>query len=560
MSMLVKNLFTPRNTKVAIVSKPAIVPEIFQEALASLEDVLTLPDYVLESDPEEEPSEDDPSNDDVPMTARLEIPFCRPYHFYLNRAHMLLTVRKRVRPPPALAPAIETAITKWITAPLLLSSGSSSEYSSVVPSYAKPSYRRSCYVSSSSETSHPPSSPPPRKRRKVLIYSSSPSASLTPSPSIGPSRKRCKLPAPPLLATAVVSTPPIKMLPPRKRFRGISFAPREDAHAKTTIEAKLDDHSEMLGEMYEHLLDMPFSRLEDTEQELQTLRARVITTELGYPEYLIQESEATDVVGYTQHFKELALLCPKMVPDEEEKIESAYLCCKTTKNKKRLENNPRDNHVQQPPYKRQNMVRAYTVRPGEKREYAGIKLVMEKFREEHTHWEKEHPTKTRTSLWENVKEENLHGMDKEFETRPDGTLYIRNKSWLPHFGDLRDLIMNESHKYKYSIYLVTPRKALGTRLDISTTYHPQIDDQIERTIQTLEDMLCACVIDIGNGWDRHLPLGWFSYNNSYHKSIKVAPFEALYGRKCRTPIGWTEVGDSQLTFPKIVHETTKKII
>ncbi|GKF95308.1 putative reverse transcriptase domain-containing protein [Tanacetum coccineum] len=65
----------------------------------------------------------------------------------------------------------------------------------------------------------------------------------------------------------------------------------------------------------------------------------------------------------------------------------------------------------------------------------------------------------------------------------------------------------------------------------------------------LEDMLRACVIDFGKGWDKHLPLVEFSYNNSYHASIKAAPFEALYGRKCRSPICWTEVGDSQLTGP-----------
>ncbi|GKA05981.1 putative reverse transcriptase domain-containing protein [Tanacetum coccineum] len=84
------------------------------------------------------------------------------------------------------------------------------------------------------------------------------------------------------------------------------------------------------------------------------------------------------------------------------------------------------------------------------------------------------------------------------------------------------------------------QKALGTRLDMSTTYHPQTNGQSERTIQTLEDMLRACVIDFGNGWDRHLPLIEFSYNNSYHTSIKVAPFEALYGRKCRSPICWAK--------------------
>ncbi|GJT55674.1 reverse transcriptase domain-containing protein [Tanacetum coccineum] len=72
------------------------------------------------------------------------------------------------------------------------------------------------------------------------------------------------------------------------------------------------------------------------------------------------------------------------------------------------------------------------------------------------------------------------------------------------------------------------QKSLGTSLDMSTTYHPEMDRQSERTIQTLEDMLCACVIDFGNGWIKHLPLVEFSYNNSYHASIKAAPFEALY--------------------------------
>ncbi|GKE39476.1 putative reverse transcriptase domain-containing protein [Tanacetum coccineum] len=75
-------------------------------------------------------------------------------------------------------------------------------------------------------------------------------------------------------------------------------------------------------------------------------------------------------------------------------------------------------------------------------------------------------------------------------------------------------------------------KALGTNLDMSTAYHPQTDGQSERIIQTLKDMLRAYVIDFGSSWDRHLPLVEFSYNNSYHASIKAAPYEALYGRKC----------------------------
>ncbi|GJU10169.1 putative reverse transcriptase domain-containing protein [Tanacetum coccineum] len=93
------------------------------------------------------------------------------------------------------------------------------------------------------------------------------------------------------------------------------------------------------------------------------------------------------------------------------------------------------------------------------------------------------------------------------------------------------------------------QKAMGTRLDMSTAYHPETDGQSERTIQTLEDMLRACVIDFGNGWEGHLPLIEFSYNNSYHASIKAAPFEALYGRKCRSPVCWAEVGDARLTCP-----------
>ncbi|GKB28323.1 putative reverse transcriptase domain-containing protein [Tanacetum coccineum] len=103
-------------------------------------------------------------------------------------------------------------------------------------------------------------------------------------------------------------------------------------------------------------------------------------------------------------------------------------------------------------------------------------------------------------------------------------------------------------------------KALGTRLDMSTTYHPQTDGQSERTIQTLEYMLRACVLDFEKGWDRHLPLVEFSYNKNYHTSIKAAPFEALYGCKCRSPICWAKVGDSQLTGPEIIHETTEKIV
>ncbi|GJZ73082.1 putative reverse transcriptase domain-containing protein [Tanacetum coccineum] len=104
------------------------------------------------------------------------------------------------------------------------------------------------------------------------------------------------------------------------------------------------------------------------------------------------------------------------------------------------------------------------------------------------------------------------------------------------------------------------QKALGTDISMSTAYHPETDGQSERTIQTLEDMLHACVIDFGKGWVKHLPLAEFSYNNSYHASIKAAPYEALYGRKCRSPVCWAEVGEAQLTGPELIQETTEKIV
>ncbi|GJR20391.1 putative reverse transcriptase domain-containing protein [Tanacetum coccineum] len=266
---------------------------------------------------------------------------------------------------------------------------------------------------------------------------------------------------------------------------------------------------------------------------------------------------------------------------------------------------------------------------------------------------------------ENFKNEDVGGMirkdipKEKLELRAKGTLCLNGRSWLPCYGDLRTVIMHESHKSKYFIHsgsekmyqdmkdlywwpnmkadiatyvrkcltcarvkaehqrpsglLVQPEmpqwkwdnitmdfvtklpkssqgydtvwvivdrltksaifvpiretdpmeklagmylkeKALGIGLDMSIAYHLHIDGQSERTIQTLEDMLHACVIDFGNGWVKHLPLVEFSYNNSYLASIKAAPFEALYGRKCRSPVCWVEIGEVQLTGPEIVQD------
>ncbi|GJV77711.1 putative reverse transcriptase domain-containing protein [Tanacetum coccineum] len=209
----------------------------------------------------------------------------------------------------------------------------------------------------------------------------------------------------------------------------------------------------------------------------------------------------------------------------------------------------------------------------------------------------------------------LRGLERHFKQRDDGEIYFFDRIWIPSVGGVRKLIMDEAHTSRYSVHpgadkiltksahflpiredykteklakiytneivarhgvpvsIISDRdgrftshlwqafqKALGTRLDMSTAYHPQTDGQSERTIQTLEDMLRACVMDFGGSWDTHLPLIEFSYNNSYHTSIKCAPFEALYGRKCRSPVIWTEVGESQLIGPEIVQETTEKIV
>ncbi|GKB57457.1 putative reverse transcriptase domain-containing protein [Tanacetum coccineum] len=296
-------------------------------------------------------------------------------------------------------------------------------------------------------------------------------------------------------------------------------------------------------------------------------------------------------------------------------------------------------------------------------------------------------------LVENAKNPEAIRMEK-LEPRADGTLCLNGRSWLPCYGDLRTVIMHESHKSKYSIHpgsdkmyqdmkklywwpnmkadiatyvskcltcakvkaehqrpsglLVQPKipewkwdnitmdfvtklpktsqgydtiwvivdrltksaiftpiretdpmdklariylkevvtrhgipvsiicdrdprfasnfwrslqNALGTNLDMSTAYHPQTDGQSERTIQTLEDMLRACVIDFGKGWVNHLPLVEFSYNNSYHASIKAAPFEALYGRKCRFILMLTKVGEAPILAPKLIsRDELRKIV
>ncbi|CAH1427775.1 unnamed protein product [Lactuca virosa] len=103
------------------------------------------------------------------------------------------------------------------------------------------------------------------------------------------------------------------------------------------------------------------------------------------------------------------------------------------------------------------------------------------------------------------------------------------------------------------------QEELGTKLCLSTAYHPQTDGRSERTIQTLEDILIACTLEFQGNWDEHLPLVEFSYNNSFHSSINMAPYQALYRQKCRTPSCWLEAGEKQFMGPELVHETAEKL-
>ena len=96
-------------------------------------------------------------------------------------------------------------------------------------------------------------------------------------------------------------------------------------------------------------------------------------------------------------------------------------------------------------------------------------------------------------------------------------------------------------------------------MKLNIDFHPQTDRKAEHTIQTLEDMLRACVIDFRGSWDDHLALIEFSYNNSYHSSIGMAPFEALYGRRWRSPLGWFEVGESSILGQEIINKAFEKV-
>nr|GEZ22141.1 putative reverse transcriptase domain-containing protein [Tanacetum cinerariifolium] len=182
-------------------------------------------------------------------------------------------------------------------------------------------------------------------------------------------------------------------------------------------------------------------------------------------------------------------------------------------------------------------------------------------------------------------------MDEAHKSKNDGALYYLDRIWVLLKGDVRNLIMDEAHKSKYSVHPRANKMYYDLRYRLSSLLHkpeipewkwegiamdfvtklprtsinargirnPFIHGQSERTIQTLEDMLRAYVLDFGGSWDVHLLLVKFSYNNSYYSSMRCAPFEALYGRKCRSSIMRAEIGEGQLIGPELMQETTKKI-
>ncbi|GKC55949.1 putative reverse transcriptase domain-containing protein [Tanacetum coccineum] len=177
----------------------------------------------------------------------------------------------------------------------------------------------------------------------------------------------------------------------------------------------------------------------------------------------------------------------------------------------------------------------------------------------------------------------LRGLDKHFERKEDGRLYFIKRLWVSAYGNLRTLIMNESYATNYSIHPGAdkmyydlrdlywwPRmkkdialrqllqKALGTRLDLSTTYHPETDGQSERTIQSSKDMLRAYAIEWKLGYSPTVSRIFIQQQLPLER--KMCHFEALYRRNCRMPIAWAELGESKLIGPEIVQETTDKIV
>ncbi|KAL0431629.1 UNVERIFIED_CONTAM: Transposon Tf2-12 polyprotein [Sesamum radiatum] len=155
--------------------------------------------------------------------------------------------------------------------------------------------------------------------------------------------------------------------------------------------------------------------------------------------------------------------------------------------------------------------------------------------------------------WEKITMDFVVGLPHTFRKHDAIWVIVDRLTKSAHFLPIRQ------RSSIYFTFLGSLQKALGTKLHFSTAFHPQTDGQSERTIQTLEDMMRACTMEFKGNWDDHLPLMEFAYNNSFHSSIGMAPYEALYGRRCRSPVCWDIEGLRQLEGPELIQETVEKI-
>ncbi|XP_073153461.1 uncharacterized protein [Henckelia pumila] len=197
-----------------------------------------------------------------------------------------------------------------------------------------------------------------------------------------------------------------------------------------------------------------------------------------------------------------------------------------------------------------------------------------------------------------LKDQFKEGKTPNLQIDQNGVLWMKGRLCVPDIDNLRHKVMSEAHKSKFSIHPGSTKMYRdlkgnfwwnGMKKDVAEfvsrcqgpevcvqileklsgchgnqghsqySLSPSTDGQTERTIQTLEDMLRACALDFSGNWSEHLPLIEFAYNNSYHSSIGMAPYEALYGRKCRSPLYWDEVGEKAITGPELVQETIEKV-
>ncbi|GJU99329.1 putative reverse transcriptase domain-containing protein [Tanacetum coccineum] len=161
---------------------------------------------------------------------------------------------------------------------------------------------------------------------------------------------------------------------------------------------------------------------------------------------------------------------------------------------------------------------------------------------------------------ENYGAEDLQGMIKKLEPRVDGTMCLKNRKDVQRFEKALLVAPNMNAEVRVPFWQFSFQKLLNSiRFYEYGQYQPKQMVKVSRTIKLLRRHARSCVMDFGKGWDKHLPLIEFSYNNSYHTSIKAAPFEALYGRKYRSPnCAWGEVGRSA-TRPEIVRVQQRRL-